>query len=145
MTATISERIIAALAAEAALLDSVTAVERSRADAYARRESGSVCIEPDTSTPVEVNLCRLEWTDRVTFGIYTAGPIPDQLADPIRRDIHAMVMAFRRSINGIAIIDIRAGIVTRELEAGDRPVMWTICPYMIQYQTNIEDLTTQHP
>ena len=145
MTATISERIIAALATQAATLDSVTAVERSRADAYARRESGSVCIEPDSSTPQEVNICRTEWIDRVLFGIYTCGPIPDQLADPIRRDIHAMVMAYRRSINGIAIINITAGTVTRELEPGDRPVMWTLCPYLIQYQTSIEDLTTQDP
>jgi len=145
MTTTISERIIAALATATDALDSVTAVERSRADAYARRESGSVCIEPDTSTPQEVNICRLEWIDRVLFGIYTAGQIPDQLADPIRRDIHAMVMAYRRSINGIAIIDIIPGTVTRELEAGDRPVMWTVCPYLIQYQTSIEDLTTQNP
>lgn len=145
MTATISEQIIAALATQAASLGSVAAVERSRADAYSRRESGSVCIEPDTSDPQEVNICRTEWIDRVLFAIYTAGPIPDQLADPIRRDIHAMVMAYRRSINGIAIINITAGKLVRELEGGDLPVMWTVCPYLIQYQTSIEDLTTQDP
>lgn len=145
MTATIAERIIAALATQAATIDSVTAVERSRADAYTRRETGSVCIEPGLTTMQEVNICRLDCNDEVLFGIYTAGPIPDQLADPIRRDIHAMVMAYRSNPNDIAIIDIRPNRVTRELEPGDRPAMWTICSYTIQYHCSIDDLTSQAP
>jgi hypothetical protein len=145
MADTLSERILAALAAEIATIDGVVGVYRSRADGFARRESPSVVVEPGDQQPREISTCRTLWADQVLIGIYTCGDVPDQLADPIRRDIHAKVMSFRDELASITIVDLQPETVTRELEAGDKPAMWTLCPYRVSYQTAVDDLTIEGP
>jgi hypothetical protein len=141
----IAEEIISAIDANVAAMPSVVDTYRSRADAFSRRESGSVVVEPGNSTAQEVNTCRMRWDDEIMIGIYTCGDVPDRLADPIRREIHASVMAYRQvlQVNGIPIVDITAGTVTRELEAGDKPAMWTVLRYLVAYHTLIDDLAAQ--
>jgi hypothetical protein len=141
----IGERIIAAMATQIAALPAVTDAYRSRADAFSRRETGSVVVEPGNSNGEEVNVCRMRWDDEIMIGIYTCGDVPDQLADQIRSQIHTVVMAYRRTlqISNIPIVDIVAGTVTRELEAGDKPAMWTVCRYRVAYHTTIEELSMQ--
>lgn len=145
MTATIAEQILDAIATDVEALATVVACERDRADAYSRRESGSVVVNPGQSTAEEVNTCRMRWDDEIEIAIYTCGQTPSQLADPIRRDIHGAVMAYRRELQiaGIPIVDITAGTVTRDLHPGDAPAMWTICRYRVAYHTRIDDLTAQ--
>jgi hypothetical protein len=145
MTTSISEQIIDSIATEILLIPDVVGVYRSRADGFVRRESPSVVVEPGSSTAQEVNVCRMRWDDEIMIGIYTCGDVPDQLADPIRCSIHLSVMAYRQvlQINGIPIADITAGAVTRELEAGDKPAMWTILRYRVAYHTLIDDLAAQ--
>lgn len=145
MADTIAERILAAISTDVAALPTVSAGYRSRADAFSRRESGSVVVEPGQSDPLEANTCRMRWDDEIVIGIYTCGEIPDQLADPIRRDVHAAVMAYRQALQvaGISVVDITAAAVSRELEAGDKPAMWTVCRYRVAYHTLIDDLTAQ--
>lgn len=145
MTATISEQIISALATELVGISGVVGLYRSRADAFARRESPSITLEPGSSTAQEVNVCRMRWDDEIMIAIYTCGDIPDQIADPIRRDVHAVVMAYRQALQiaGIPVVDITAGAVTRDLEAGEKPAMWTVCRYLVSYHTQIDDLTAQ--
>jgi hypothetical protein len=120
----------------------LTGVYRSRADAFSRREAPAVVVEPGVSVPTMSSICRMDWEDEILFAIYTRGMVPDQLADPIRVAIHAAVMAQRRLVGGVQVMDIAPGKVERELEGGDVPSMWTLCRYVVSHRTSITDLTS---
>lgn len=139
MADTIRERILQAVynAVDGA---TTAAVYRSRVDALSRRQAPALVVEPARDQVQDVvSNCKLDWALSVLVAVYTRGAAPDQLADPIIRDIHAAAMA-DRSLGGIAM-DITPEAVDFQLEPGDVPAGWTVCSYRVRYRTGISDLT----
>jgi hypothetical protein len=140
-----SEQVIAGLFAAVEVIPGLTGVYRSRADAFSRREAPALVVEPLSHDPKMASICRMEWTDQIAFAIYTRGGdlgglSPDQQSDPIRVALHRIIMQQRYQVAGIDVTAIMPGKVTRELEAGDVPAMWTVCWYWVSYRTPIDDL-----
>ncbi len=142
MTATKREQILAAIATTLVNTTGVaTRIYRSRVEAFARNEAPALVIEPSTDTAAEelVSTCKIDWRLTVLVAVYTRGAIPDQLADPIIKDIHSKLLA-DRSLGGLAM-DIWPVSVDPQMEKADQPALWSVCSYTVRYRSDVTDLS----
>ena len=136
------EQILAAIATTLeGTADVGTRIYRSRVEAFARNEAPALVIEPGTDSASEelVSTCKIDWRLPVLIAVYTRGPIPDQLADPIIASIHSQLMA-DRTLGGL-VMDIWPGTVDPQMEKADQPALWTVLTYNVRYRTSITDLS----
>lgn len=115
-----------------------TRIYRSRVDAFARNEAPALVVEGGPERCNIVSNCKLDWTMDLIVAIYTRGITPDQLADPIRADVHAKLMA-NRTIGGLAI-DILPTSMDPQLEKADQPALWMVNTYSVRYRTSVTSL-----
>ena len=115
-------------------------VYRSRQEAFSRNESPAVVILPGGSpaSPEPVSTCKIDWTFTLVIEIYARGAIPDQVADPVVKSIHSLLMA-DRSLGGLAM-DIWPGDRDDEFAAAEGGAVKEVLTYQIRYRTSIEDL-----
>lgn len=138
MTYTKSEQIVAAVHT---LLGPVGTCYRSRVEAFTRNEAPAIVVEPGpTQPPEEISGCKLDWQQAITIAVYTRGAVPDQLASPIIRNVHAALMA-DRTLGGLAI-DIMPGPQDPQLASADQPACWYVLTYQVRFRTSITDLAT---
>lgn len=136
-----SELILAAITAALAGADDVGArIYRSRVEAFARNEAPALIVEPtdDTARQDPVSMCWIDWTLGVDVVIYTRGAVPDQLAAPIRGDVHDRLMS-DRTLGGTAM-DIWPTRVQHLRDQADATAGWTVLSYGVRYRTRIDDL-----
>ena len=136
------EQILAAIATTLeGTADVGTRIYRSRVEAFARNEAPALVIEPGTDSAAEeqVSTCKIDWRLPVLIAVYTRGPIPDQLADPIIASIHSQLMA-DRTLGGLAM-DIWPGTVDPQMEKADQPALWTVLTYNVRYRSSVTDLS----
>lgn len=135
------EQILAAAhAALASTVDVGGRVFRSRIEAFQRAEAPAIVVEPgidEASSPSASN-CWIDWNLTLVIAVVTRGPIPDQIADPIVKDIHSKLMA-DRSLGGVAM-DLWPIAVEPTFEKADRPSLWTLLTYKVRYRTTPRDL-----
>lgn len=111
-----------------------TRIYRSRTEAFARSESGSLVIEPGTDRAQVIANCKLEWSLDVNIAVYFRGAIPDQLADATIVSIHSKLMT-DRTLGGRAI-DVVPVLVDPQVQVGDQPSAWIVCSFMVRYRTS---------
>ena len=136
------EQILAAIATTLeGTADVGTRIYRSRVEAFARNEAPALVIEPGTDSAAEeqVSTCKIDWRLPVLIAVYTRGPIPDQLADPIIASIHSQLMA-DRTLGGL-VMDIWPGTVDPQMEKADQPALWTVLTYNVRYRSSVTDLS----
>ena len=136
------EQILAAIATTLeGTADVGTRIYRSRVEAFARNEAPALVIEPGTDSAAEeqVSTCKIDWRLPVLIAVYTRGPIPDQLADPIIASIHSQLMA-DRTLGGL-VMDIWPGTVDPQMEKADQPALWTVLTYSVRYRSSVTDLS----
>ena len=143
MTASKREQILAAIATTLAGTTGVsTRIYRSRVEAFARNEAPALVIEPGTDNAAEevVSTCKIDWRLTVLVAVYTRGAIPDQLADPIIKDLHSKLLT-DRTLGGL-VMDIWPVSVDPQMEKADQPALWSVCTYTVRYRTGVTDLTS---
>jgi hypothetical protein len=115
-------------------------VYRSRQEAFSRNESPSVVIEPgpSTATAEPVSTCKIDHALTLVIAVYARGTVPDQVADPVVKSIHGLLMA-DRSLGGL-VMDIWPMSRTPEFERAESAAVWEVLTYRVQYRTSIEDL-----
>jgi len=151
-TTTRAEQILAALATELAATSGVSGrVYRSRTEAFSRNESPSVIIEPstDTASSQPVSTCYIDWKFQVTVAIFTRSvhgigqESPDQVADPVVKSVHGLIMA-DRTLGGLAM-DIWPLSRDPQIVSAEDPSMVTVLTYQIRYRTSVTDLGSIAP
>ena len=143
MTLSKSERILAAI--EAVLVGTAGlnarapnfGVFRDRWEAIARDEMPCLAVEPLGEEPGMTSLPFTDYTLTVSVGIFVSGSPLSTLADPIRVDAHARLMA-DRTLGGLAH-SIQPGPSKWEGEPGEIGVL--ILSYRIPFRTLTTDLT----
>ena len=135
------EQILAAVATKLAPTTGVSGrVYRSRQEAFSRNESPAVVIEPgpDNSAPEPVSTCKIDWTFTLVVAVYARGTIPDQVADPVVKSVHSLLMA-DRSIGGLTM-DLWPLGRDPQFEKGDLAAVWVVLSYRVRYRTSVTDL-----
>jgi hypothetical protein len=138
-----SELILAAITTALAGADDVdTRIYRSRVEAFARNEAPALIVEPteDIARQEPVSMCWIDWTLGVDVVIYTRGAVPDQLAAPIRGDVHQRLMD-DRTLGGEAV-DIWPTRVQHLRDQADATAGWTVLGYAVRYRSRVDDLAT---
>jgi hypothetical protein len=115
-------------------------VYRSRQEAFSRAESPSVVIEPgpSTSSPEPVSTCKIDTVFTLVVAVIARGTVPDQVADPVVKSVHSLLMA-DRSLGGL-VMDIWPMSRTPEFERAESAAVVEVLTYRVQYRTSIEDL-----
>jgi len=115
-------------------------VYRSRQEAFSRAESPSVVVEPGPSraSAEPVSTCKIDWTFTLVIEIYARGAIPDQVADPVVKSVHGLLMA-DRTLGGLAM-DIWPGDRDPEFAAAEGGAIKEVLTYQIRYRTSVTDL-----
>jgi len=115
-------------------------VYRSRQEAFSRAESPSVVIEPgpSTSSPEPVSTCKIDTVFTLVVAVIARGTVPDQVADPVVKSVHSLLMA-DRSLGGL-VMDIWPRSRTPEFERAESAAVVEVLTYRVQYRTSIEDL-----
>jgi hypothetical protein len=115
-------------------------VYRSRQEAMSRNESPAVVIMPGRSpaAPEPVSTCKIDWTFTLLILVYARGTIPDQVADPVVKSVHSLLMA-DRSLSGL-VLDIWPIDRDPEFAAAESAAVWEVLPYQVKYRTSITDL-----
>jgi hypothetical protein len=115
-------------------------VYRSRQEAFGKGESESVVIEPGPSsaTAEPVSTCKIDWAFTLVILVYARGTVPDQVADPVVKSVHSLLMA-DRSLGGL-VMDIWPMSRTPEFDRAESAAVVEVLTYRVQYRTSIEDL-----
>jgi hypothetical protein len=115
-------------------------VYRSRQEAFSRAESPSVVIEPgpSTSSPEPVSTCKIDHLFTLVIAVIARGTVPDQVADPVAKSIHSLLMA-DRSLGGL-VMDIWPMSRTPEFDRAESAAVVEVLTYRVQYRTSITDL-----
>jgi len=132
------EQILAHIATTLAATTGIGTVYRSRMEAFSRDEAPALVVEPLGSRCQPYSTCKLDWSVDVAIVVHTRGPIPDQLADPIRVSAHALLMA-DRSLGGLAI-DIMPTTSDPQLDKADLMSLWQVNTYQVRFRTLHNDL-----
>jgi hypothetical protein len=132
------EQIISHIATTLAATSGVTAVYRSRMEAFSRDEAPVLVIQSGGSRCQEFSTCKLSWSLDVLVVVHTRGPVPDQLADPIRVSAHALLMA-DRTLSGLAI-DIVPTSTDPQMDKADLTSLWQVNTYQVKFRTLHNDL-----
>ena len=140
-TTTKREQILDAVATTLATTTGATGrIYRSRQEPLSRNESPAVVIEPgpDNSGPEPVSTCKIDWTFTLVVAVYARGTIPDQIADPVVKSVHSLLMA-DRTIGG-RVMDIWPLGRDPQFSEGDLAAVWEVLTYRIRYRTSVTDL-----
>jgi len=135
------EQILAAVATK--LTPTVGAagrVYRSRQEAFSRNESPAVVIEPgpDNAATEPASTCKIDWSFTLVIAVYARGTIADQVADPVVKSVHSLLMA-DRSLGGL-VMDVWPIGRDPQLERAELAAVWEVLTYLVRYRTSIEDL-----
>ncbi len=118
-----------------------TRIYRSRVEPLARNESPAIVIEPISDTAEQTtSLPKLDWSLTVRVAVIVRGTVPDQLADPIVKDLHSKLMA-DLTLGGVAI-DVQPLSVNFEMVEADQPAGVISCDFLVRYRTSVTDLAT---
>ena len=119
-----------------------TRIYRSRTIPLAQRsELPALIIEWSSDTPEQnTALPTLDWFLSVTVTVLASGDVPDEQADDTIVSMHSKIMA-DLTLGGEAI-DIQPGTVSFEAIDSDQPLGAISCEYLVQYRSEIDDLTT---
>jgi hypothetical protein len=118
-----------------------TRIYRSRVEPLARNESPAIVIEPISDTAEQTtSLPKLDWSLTVRVAVIVRGTVPDQLADPIVKDLHSKLMA-DLTLGGVAI-DVQPVSVNFEMVEADQPAGVISCDFLVRYRTSVTDLAT---
>jgi hypothetical protein len=135
------EQILAAVATKLApTAGAAGRVYRSRQEAMSRNESPAVVIEPGPSsaTAEPVSTCKIDWAFTLVIAVIARGTIPDQVADPVVKSVHSLLMADRSL--GALVMDIWPMSRTPEFDRAESAAVVEVLTYRVQYRTSIEDL-----
>lgn len=134
------ENILARIASVLANADGVRGrVYRSRVEPLARGEMPALVVEPVSDTPTQTTVASLDWTLQARVSVLVRGAVPDQLADPIVKDVHAKIMA-DQTLNGYAI-DVLPSGVTFEMVEADQPAGVIGMDFEIRYRTSLDSIS----
>lgn len=138
MTQSKSERILAAIATALAPTDGIAGrVFRDRWEAVARGEMPCLVVEPQGEDPQIIAIPNTDSSLLVAVDVLISGAPLSTLADPIRVDAHARLMA-DRSLGGLAHT-IDPASVQWQAEPGEIGIL--SLGYRITYRTLTTDLT----
>ena len=135
------EQILAAVATKLAPTTGVSGrVYRSRQEAFSRNESPAVVIEPgpDNAAPEPASTCKIDWTFTLVVAVYARGTIPDQVADPVVKSVHSLLMA-DRTLGGL-IMDLWPLGREPQFAKGDLAAVLVVLSYRVRYRTSVTDL-----
>jgi hypothetical protein len=135
------EQILAAVATTLAATSGATGrVYRSRQEPLSRNESPAVVIEPgpESIAAEPVSTCKIDHTMTLVVAVYARGTIPDQVADPVVKSVHSLLMA-DRSIGG-RVMDIWPQGRDPQFSEGDLAAVWEVLTYRVRYRTSVTDL-----
>lgn len=142
---TIREQILTAIATSlGTITDATGGVYRSRVGALTRSQTPSIVVEPveDTADPSTIGV--IFWSLLLRVAVVVRGTAvtdaPDQLADPIVKEIHDRMIS-DKSLGGISM-DIEPVSVKFEIVEGDQPIGVISLGYKVDYRTKAEDLST---
>jgi hypothetical protein len=135
------EQILAAVATKLApTVGAAGRVYRSRQEAFSRNESPAVVIEPgpDNAATEPASTCKIDWSFTLVIAVYARGTIADQVADPVVKSVHSLLMA-DRSLGGL-VMDVWPIGRDPQLERAELAAVWEVLTYLVRYRTSIEDL-----
>ena len=138
MTLSKAERILAAIVTAITPTTGISSrVFRDRWEAVARSEMPCVVVEPTGEEPGAVSVPFTDYTLTVAVDILISGSPLSVLADPIRVDAHARLMA-DRTLGGLAH-SIDQGPTEWRGEPGEIGIL--SLSYNVRFRTRTEDLT----
>lgn len=113
---------------------------RSRTTAFARSETPSIVIEPQSdSVEQNTSLATLHHTLSVSISVVVRSATPQQTADPVVESLHSKIMA-DLTLNGNAI-DVQPAETTYNFIDADQTGLVIGCNFNIIYRTNVDDLS----
>lgn len=137
---TVREQILSAVTVNLATVTSAAGgVFRSRVFALTRAQRPCIAIEPTSDTPDPSTLGVIFWSLLLRVAVIVGGDIPDQVADPIVKDVHGAMIS-DRTLGGLSM-DIEPVSVNFDLIDGDQPIGVISLVYKIDYRTSAEDLS----
>ena len=141
MSTTKREQILAQVATTLAATSGVSGrVYRSRQEPLSRNESPAVVIQPgpEPKSAEPVSTCKIDHTLTLVVAVYARGAIPDQVADPVVKSVHSLLMA-DRTIGGLAM-DIWPLDRDPQFSEADLAAVWEVLTYQVRYRTSVTDL-----
>ena len=145
MSASITERILAA--AYTALYNNLTGVGtrvyRTRDEAFAKNETPAISIEPDAEDTAVfgTDIDRNELTIRIDIIIRDDSAPAEQIADPIRVQVHSLLMA--STAIGALVARIRRSSTRWDSDEADRELMVVSQTYRLVYLARANDISKQ--
>jgi hypothetical protein len=133
-----SERILAAI--EAALTPTAGIsgqVFRDRWEALARNEMPAIVVEPQSESDEVPDVGPVNTDLVVSVDVLISGAPLSTLADPIRVDAHARLMA--ATFTGLGVIHIYP--TGRQWDAVSGEIGVLRCSYAVRYRSSLSDLT----
>ena len=141
MSTTRQEQILAQVATTLAATSGVSGrVYRSRQEPLSRNESPAVVIQPgpESKSAEPVSTCKIDHAFTLVVAVYARGAIPDQVADPVVKSVHSLLMA-DRTIGGLAM-DIWPLDRDPQFSEADLAAVWEVLTYQVRYRTSVTDL-----
>jgi hypothetical protein len=141
MTTTKREQILAQVDTILAATSGATGrVYRSRQEPLSRNESPAVVIQPgpEPKSAEPVSTCKIDHAFTLVVAVYARGAIPDQVADPVVKSVHSLLMA-DRTIGGLAM-DIWPLDRDPQFSEADLAAVWEVLTYQVRYRTSVTDL-----
>lgn len=114
-------------------------IYRSRIEPLSRSEAPAIIVEfVDDTAEMQLSLPYLNWRLTVQILVVTRGTIPDQLADPIIKSLHAKLMS-DITLNNLAF-DILPVSQSFQIVESDQPTGIVSCLYAVRYRTSLQTL-----
>ena len=114
-------------------------IYRSRIEPLTRSETPAIVVEfVDDTAEMSGSLPYLNWRLTVQIMVIARGLIPDQLADPTVKSLHAKLMA-DITLNNLAF-DILPVSQTFQIVESDQPTGIVSCLYAVRYRTSLTTL-----
>jgi hypothetical protein len=138
MTLSKAERILAAIVTAITPTAGISSrVFRDRWEAVARSEMPCIVIEPLSESDEVPDVGPVSTDLVVSIDVLISGAPLSTLADPIRVDAHARLMA--ASFTGLGVIHIYPQARDWKAEPGEIGIL--SCSYAVRYRTLLSDLT----
>ena len=139
MTLSKSERILAAIATALAPTAGISSrVFRDRWEAVARNEMPCIVIEPLSEADEVPDVGPVNTDLVVAIDVLISGAPLSTLADPIRVDAHARLIA--ATFTGLGVIHVYPQGREWKAEPGEIGIL--SCSYSVRYRSSLSDLTT---
>lgn len=126
------EQILQAVTTALAAISGVTGVYRSREDALAREESPAVVVRWSEDRPKQLVHAMTDSDLVLEIDVYARGTVPDQVADPICEQVHAIIMA--DPTLGGRCIDVSDDPSSLEIDGADTCAAWVTQRFTVWYR-----------